>query len=322
MHKKNLTLMENEDSPTIIEDDHFRNTEFIELQLLSSNQENSSTLSESKSKDQDDVSASIIGPSFIPMLIVELVLSSIDFLSDFWTGFSLLKLKDKAWAGIGSFVINWVPGVIAAIQILANRRCDNIATTTMYCLACLLLCPLVPTITFVYLLFKVPRNSQEEKSKEIVQSFQDLLSFATIVRALEGCIESPLQLLYKTFLMFNGIIDFNFTSADFAFQDLHGNDIPVPFIINFVISSLTLIKSVYSLNMPHFKAKVYSKFSTLHANIGFVGFLVASTLFKLSALILLSGYFNIYTILPMIILILAGSYANFLTIRDYEYIPT
>ena len=54
----------------------------------------------------------------------------------------------------------------------------------------------------LYLLFKVHQNSQEEKSKEIMQNFQKVLSFAKVVRALEGCIESPLQLLYKTFLRF------------------------------------------------------------------------------------------------------------------------
>ena len=315
------TLKEIEDGSQIIENDRFRNDEFIELQTLTSNQGKSSTSIESNLNDEDEISASIIGPSFIPMLIVELVLSLIDFLSDLLTGYSLLKLKDKVWAGIVSFVINWVPGVIAAIQILANQRCENVATTIMYCLACLVLCPIVPTISFVYLFFKVPRNSQEEKSREIVQNFQKVLSFVMIVRALEGCIESPLQLLYKTFLMFNGIIDFNFTSPDFAFQDLHGNNIPVPFIINFVISSLTLIKSVYGLNIPHFKTKANSKFPALLSKADFVGFLVASTLFKLSSLILLLGYFNVYTILPMIIIILAGSYANFLTIRDFESIP-
>ena len=50
--------------------------------------------------------------------------------------------------------------------------------------------------------------------------FHKILSFAKVVRALEGCIESPLQLLYKTFLMFNGIIDFNFYQPWFGFSRL------------------------------------------------------------------------------------------------------
>ena len=192
-----------------------------------------------------------ISPFMIPLLIVELVLSIVDFGSDFWSGFSLLKLKNQAW-GIGSFVINWIPGVIGVIQIIANHRCDHIAKTILYSLASLLLCPLIPTFTFVYLLCKVPRTSMEEQSRDFKRNFQKLLSFVMLIRALEGCIESPLQLLYKTFLMFNGIIDFNFTKSTIAVQDLHGNSIPVPFFINFGISTLTLLKSVYSLNMPDF----------------------------------------------------------------------
>ena len=48
------------------------------------------------------------------MLIVEIVLSFADLLSDTWTGLSLLKLKDKLWGGI-SLAINWIPGAIGAI---------------------------------------------------------------------------------------------------------------------------------------------------------------------------------------------------------------
>ena len=69
-----------------------------------------------------------ISPFMIPLLIVELVLSIVDFGSDFWSGFSLLKLKNPAW-GIGSFVINWIPGVIGVIQMIANNRCDHVAKT-------------------------------------------------------------------------------------------------------------------------------------------------------------------------------------------------
>ena len=154
-----------------------------------------------------------------------------------------------------------------------------------------------------------------------MQNFQKLLSFAMVVRALEGCIESPLQLLYKTFLMFNGIIDFNFTNPDLVFQDFHGNNIPVPFMINFVISSLTLIKSVYGLNTPYFKAEATSKFLAVIEKLDFVGFLVISTLFKLGSLILILGYFNYFGILPMILILLLGCCANFLSIRDHEHIP-
>ena len=256
----------------------------------------------------------------IPSLITELLLSLVDLLSDFWSGFSLFKLKNVAW-GIGSFAINWIPGVIGVIQIVANRRCNGILWTVLYCTASLLLCPLIPTLTFAYLLCKVPRNSSEEKSKEEARRYQNLLSFATLVRALEGCIESPLQLIYKLFLMFNDVIEFNFTSNTFAVQDMHGNNIPMPFFINFLISSMTLLKSVYTLNMPFYKTESFSKAFSKLAWLDFTGFLVSTTLFKLGSLILLLGYFNMYAILPMIAIIFLGICANFATIRDYTNIP-
>ena len=276
------------------------NSEHIEFQYMGSNQEKSSNSPETEPKDQEEEDSDLkIGSTFIPMLIVEIVLSFVDLFSDTWTGLSLLKLKDKLWGGI-SLAINWIPGAVGAIQIIANHRSHGIAKTVLYCLASVVLCPIVPTLTYLYLWCKVPQSSEERKSRKFKEEFQKILSFVTLVRALEGCIESPLQLLYKTFLMFNGVIDFNFTGETFSYQDIHGNSVSVPFFINFMISGLTLIKSVYGLNMPFFKIDKTSKFSTVLSWIDCVGFLVTSALFRIGALILLWGYFNYSAIIPML----------------------
>ena len=244
---KDSILKENDDESQLNEKDHNKNLQFKDIQASCSNHRESTNLSISELNIQEKTNQFKTSPSFIPLLIVELALSLVDLLSDLWTGTSLLKLKEKAWAGAVSFVINWIPGVIGATQIIANRRFYGIAWTILYCSASILFCPIVPTITFAYLLCKVPRDSEEEKSKDFVKSFQKLLSFTMIVRALEGCIESPLQLLYKTFLMFNGVIDFNFTSPDYAIQDLHGNDIPAVYESNntFVIEIKIKITPCY-----------------------------------------------------------------------------
>ena len=126
-----------------------------------------------------------ISPWLIPMLIVELFFSLMDFLSDFWSGFSLLKkLENKAW-GIGSFVINWIPGVIGVIQIIAYNRGENIPNTILYSMASLLFCPLIPTLTILYLLYKLPKTSEDEQSRKIRRSYCRLLSFAMLVGWLE-----------------------------------------------------------------------------------------------------------------------------------------
>ena len=196
-----------------------------------------------------EISILKINPTVIPLLITEIFLSIIDLVSDIWGGVSLLSLKHKRW-GIGSLLINWIPGLIATIQIIANYRCHEFYWIFLYSVPTLLLCPLIPTFTFTYLLYKTPRNSEEEQSREFAISYSKLMSFVILVRALEGCIESPIQLLYKIFLMFNGIINFDFSSASFTLSDLHDNEIPVPFFINFIVASFTLLKSVYTLNVP------------------------------------------------------------------------
>ena len=165
----------------------------------------------------------------------------------------------------------------------------------------------MPTLTYLYLWCKVPQSTEERKSRKFKKEFQKILSFVTLVRALEGCIESPLQLLYKTFLMFNGVIDFNFTGETFSYQDIHGNSVSVPFFINFMISGLTLIKSVYGLNIPFVKIETTSTYSAVLSWLDFVGFLVTSTLFKIGALILFWGYFNVSAIIPMIAIFLLHS---------------
>ena len=256
----------------------------------------------------------------VPMLIVELLLSLLDFSSDFWSGYSLLSLPDKVW-GIASLAINWIPGVIAIIQIIANHRCDRFLWTVIYSIACLIMCPLIPTLTFLYLLYKIPRNT-EKQVDEVTRQYNKFMSFATIVRALEGCLESPLQLLYKLFLMFNGIINFDFAGPVISIKDLHGNNIRVPFFINFLISIITLLKSVYSLNMPTFKIGPSSKMSDKFFNyLDYFGFITSSTIFRLASLTLLLGYFNLFALVPIALVLFFGACINFNTIRNQANMP-
>ena len=234
-----------------------------------------------------------IGRIEVPMLIVELIMSILDVLSDFWSGFSLMKLRSRVW-GIGSFVINWIPGFIAVFQIIANHRCNKFHWIVLYCLLSVILCPLIPTLSYGYLLYLTPRNSSEERSKHHIKRYFKLLSFVTLVRALDGCVEAPLQLLYKFFLMFNGIVNFNLTHTSFTLEDMHGNDIPVPMVFNLLIKGVCLVKSVCLLNLPFFNSKLDSAVFKFLANLDFTCFLIATTLFKIFSLVLLWGYINFY----------------------------
>ena len=262
-----------------------------------------------------------ISAFMIPLLIFELGLSFVDVVSDFLTGYSLIRSKDNRNWGIGSLVINWIPGVLAVFQVVANHRCDQILTIILYSIASLILCPMIPTLSFIYLLYMAPRNSEEEQSEEFVRTYTRLLSFVMLVRALEGCIESPIQILFKMSLMFNGIVEFDVTKPSIVVEDLHQNEIKIPFFINLLISSACLMRSVYALNMPFFQTSQSSDYSSKLGLLDFVLFLMTSTLFKFGSLILLVGYFNLFAILPMITTFFIGIYVNNLTIREEKNIP-
>ena len=83
-----------------------------------------------------------------------------------------------------------------------------------------------------------------------------------------------------------------------------------PFSSTFMISGLTLIKSVYGLNIPFVKIETTSTYSAVLSWLDFVGFLVTSALYRIGALILFWGYFNVSAIIPMIAIFLLGICVN------------
>ena len=249
--------------------------------------------------------------------MLELILSVADLVSDFLSGSSLLSEDETYVWGIGSFVINWIPGIVGAIQIISDYRKNPTAvftTVVVYCLASLILCPLVPTLTVIYLLFSGPKNSEERESQEFYDRYCKLLSFATIVRALEGCLESSLQISYKFFLMFHGVVTFDFTSVTLI-KDAFGNKLPVPFILNFVIAILALIKAVATLNIDNLARPSKQLLLSL------IPFLISCTFFKLGAIAMLFGYLSIYAILLVTLILMVGFYINDCTLEDQEHIP-
>ena len=253
----------------------------------------------------------------IPLLVLELILSLSDLLSDTFSGLSLTSFEETFGWGIGSFAINWFPGVVGAIQLIADyRRHKKTSITKLFvsCLLCLILCPVIPTVSMIVLLFASPRNSVEAKCQEFRKRYVKLLSFITIVRALEGCLESSLQIVYKGFLMFYGVVTFDLTSVTLI-EDSFGNKLPLPFLLNLVIAILSLMKAVSTLNIVNIVRP-----SKLHM-VTFIPFLVASSLFKLGATTILFGYFNFFAILPVAAVFMIGIYINISTLEDQEHIP-
>ena len=236
----------------------------------------------------------------------------------------LLTTLDTPLWGIGSLTINWIPGLVGVVQIAAHYRCQKASSykIILYSCASLIFCPMIPSIILLYLLCKIPKNTNDIHSPKLQKEFGQLMVIVTMVRALEGCLESPLQLLYKMFLMFNGVIYFDFTStSETVLKDLHGNGIPIPFVLNFVIGILTLLKGVLTLNLQTIIDHPTSTTKDKVLLFDFMMFLITTTLFKLGALIVLFGYFNILALAFLVLAILVGIYINSKTLGDQELIP-
>ena len=94
-----------------------------------------------------------------PFLIFEIILSIADLGSDSTTSYSLLVTLDQKRWGIGSIVINWIPGFIGCCHMLAHYRRNSDYSRKFkitFALVCLIFCPLVPTASFIYLLYMKP----------------------------------------------------------------------------------------------------------------------------------------------------------------------
>jgi len=114
--------------------------------------------------------------------------------------------------------------------------------------------------------------------------------------------------------MFLGVVSFDFSSVTLI-KDPFGNKLPLPFLLNFVIAILSLMKAASTLNITNIVRP--SKLNLLIL----VPFLVTSCFFKLGALILLFGYFSIFAVLPVIVEMMIGIYINNRTLKDCSHIP-
>ena len=114
--------------------------------------------------------------------------------------------------------------------------------------------------------------------------------------------------------MFHGVVTFDFTSVTLI-KDAFGNKLPVPFILNFVIAILALIKAVATLNIDNLARPSKQLLLSL------IPFLISCTFFKLGAIAMLFGYLSIYAIILVTLILMVGFYINDCTLEDQEHIP-
>ena len=70
----------------------------------------------------------------LPVLAFSSLLSSIDVVSDYVTGFILLADPELRIYGIITIAINWVPGVIASIHLISSQGRElGTSKTLLWC---------------------------------------------------------------------------------------------------------------------------------------------------------------------------------------------
>ena len=130
--------------------------------------------------------------SFITLKVFlwDIVISVADISSDFVQGYTLFVCEERRVYGIISLCINWVPGLAASIHVLSTYRTIwPWYKVVLYAILVLVLYPVVPLASFIYLLYKKPKTNKDPITKE----FEQAQNNCTIVHAITGGLDRDIQ---------------------------------------------------------------------------------------------------------------------------------
>ena len=157
----------------------------------------------------------------VRILFFDLVIVCCDVGSDFAQGCTLLFTPGKELYGIITLVINWIPGLVAAIHLLSMYRREwPWYWSIFYAMLLLLFYPIVPILALLILLWMKPNT------KKPTREFKEA-EYATIIsQAIHGSIESPIQLSFQFWLALNGVIHISWNDLiSITLKDWAGNKI-------------------------------------------------------------------------------------------------
>ena len=112
----------------------------------------------------------------------------------------------------------------------------------------LILYPVIPLCSFVYLLYKKPKSVDEPLSPEFTQAQY----FTTIIHAMTGGLESPIQLIFQVWLVLNGVILWDWNQVtNLTFTDPQGNTIYLPYTTSLCVcfSVVSILKALVDFNV-------------------------------------------------------------------------
>ena len=171
--------------------------------------------------------------------------------------------------------------------------------------------PIVPLCSFLYLLYKKPKSAQEPVSPH----FEKAQYMTTIVNAMTGGLESPIQLIFQVWLVLNGVIvlDWNQISS-LSFTDLEGNTIYLPYTasLNMFFSIISILKALLDFNVSivHVKDILSSMCISIMTYLEFLPFLATSAFFKIASLIGIMTYLQILGFIPLAVIFISSIVIN------------
>jgi len=344
---------------------HFRANSTISASAMSIKSNRSSV-----SSYHDDDLKLTTNLTVLKIIFVDIFFSLGDHLTDFLQGFNLMfgdaltvsmaewKVDSQYWGqrwdehweqrgqyGLIVLLLNWSPGIIAVVHMLAYHRKEYAVQETSLMLKTLvpgvmdfktkrehqiqrrrkfflsmilvlIFYPFIPAVTYILLLWSWGNGNAQPEALSRRENF------AMVAHSITGGFEAPVQLTMTIWLMLKGIIDNDFSFAkafvDFGLPtDKFGNTVPLPAIP--VISSLTSLLSIMfacvRLNIPqpyqsyreeHFWKRHSKRFSKV---MGHLPFFLCSVLFRVMSYafmwVFLSGSI-IYSSIPLICTFLAN----------------
>ena len=187
-----------------------------------------------KKEDDSSQKSFLFGTAVVNLkiLFVDVLISVLRVGSEFGNGYVLLLTNDTRQYGFISFAISMIPGIIAAQHVLTHYRMKwEFKITLLAVICCLCFYPLIPTLTWLHLLWMTPSNDQ------ITPEYEKAQYLVTITQAIHGCIASPLQLGYQVSLVYRGInVLTNATEMrQVSFKDLAGNEVAFQYAAPLVI---------------------------------------------------------------------------------------
>ena len=266
------------------------------------------------------------GLSFITIKVFlwDILISMADIVSDFLQGYTLFHLPGKRSYGIASLAINWIPGLAGFIHVISMYR--NVLPwykVISFAFLMLILYPVIPLCSFVYLMYKKPKSVDEPVGPEFTQAQY----FTTIIHAMTGGLESPIQLIFQVWLVLNGVILWDWNQVtNLTFTDPQGNTIYLPYTTSLCVcfSVVSILKALVDFNVfrvhnvkSDFNNYWSSFFLSLMNFLDFLPFLTSSAFFKIASLIGIMTYtFPYFGFVPLVLMFILSIIINQIILRE------